>query len=357
MSTGLGRATRNLLPRVAVLGYACAFVGWGEGNACDLSNQPYNTFSFPAPTSLQDAVGYGIREFDPEIVATFIDNWWVDWFPFIPERANRRWLLYMNCDGSPLYRGWIPTIQAADVVATTACFGRTIVEDAIPERNVRVIPHGVDSMMYRPMPDVRLPELKDRFVVGCIARNMVRKQIPLLIRAFAEFRLHAPDAILYLHMNPHDPEGWDLPDLIRRFGIGDFTIIPDELSVSRGISDEAMAGVYAQFDVFALPTMGEGFGLPLLEAMACGVPVIATDCSAVTELVHDVGLLIRPAATVTGSYNVDQVVADVDHFVSLLLKVYHDSALRERMSEAGLAKAASMTWEGAADALVTEITA
>jgi glycosyltransferase involved in cell wall biosynthesis len=184
---------------------------------------------------------------------------------------------------------------------------------------------------------------------------MVRTQLPLLVRAFAEFHRGAPDAFLYLHTDPRDPEGWDLCDLLHRYDLDSCAALPAEPPISRGVDDGYLSSIYLGSDVFALPTMGEGFGLPLLDAMACGVPVIATDCSAVTELVKDVALLIRPAAIVTGSYNVDQALPDVDHLVEHLFSVDADSRLRERMSAASVIRAGRMSWERAAQALAEAV--
>jgi len=77
------------------------------------------------------------------------------------------------------------------------------------------------------------------------------------------------------------------------------------------VSDADLANIYRAFDVFALPTMGEGFGIPILEAMACGVPVVATACSAVTELLEGHGELIPAIATVVSPpYNQELAVAE-----------------------------------------------
>ncbi|PIX38186.1 MAG: hypothetical protein COZ56_21115, partial [Armatimonadetes bacterium CG_4_8_14_3_um_filter_58_9] len=87
-----------------------------------------------------------------------------------------------------------------------------------------------------------------------------------------------------------------------------------------------------------------------LEAMACGVPVVATDCSAVTELVQDRGELIRVKDWLTvGPYNVDMAIADVDHLVELLEKLYRNSDLRAEYGRKGREFAETMTWDRCAE--------
>ncbi len=86
MATGLGRVTRHLLPLLTER------TGWQA------------VFAFPQPIALPDAVRYAIREFDPQLIVTFIDNWWVDWFPYVPERGGRKWLLYRTATARPSTR-------------------------------------------------------------------------------------------------------------------------------------------------------------------------------------------------------------------------------------------------------------
>jgi len=84
-----------------------------------------------------------------------------------------------------------------------------------------------------------------------------------------------------------------------------------------------MANLYNAFDIFCLPTMAEGFGLPVLEAQACGVPALVTDCSACSELVANPVQLLSVRATLAMSRGLEQAVVDHLELASKLDYFYH----------------------------------
>jgi glycosyltransferase involved in cell wall biosynthesis len=125
-----------------------------------------------------------------------------------------------------------------------------------------------------------------------------RKSWPEALAAFAGFYSRHPDALLYLHTTrtPFGSNGAGIyfDDLIDAVGLPrEAVTFVDEGELAVGIPDAQMADVYRASDVLLMPSMGEGFGLPLLEAQACGCPVIAQDCSAMSELVKN-GVLVQP---------------------------------------------------------------
>ncbi|HWE83278.1 MAG TPA: glycosyltransferase [Gaiellaceae bacterium] len=153
------------------------------------------------------------------------------------------------------------------------------------------VPHGVDTTIFRPLDRresrkaVGLPE--QAFVVAVVAANQgKRKGYPEAIRAFARFRADHPDAVLYLHtwLGPQF-DGHDLKLLLDQHELADCVRVCDPYRYHSGsYGDEHLAMVYASADVLLNPAQGEGFGVCLVEAQACGTPVIATNFSAMTEL-------------------------------------------------------------------------
>lgn len=157
-------------------------------------------------------------------------------------------------------------------------------------------PHGVDTSVYRPVDKAearqRMGVGADEFMVGMVAANKgnpSRKSFVAALEAFAELRKRHENAKLYLHT---DVEGvWSggvaLAPVIQSLGIPESAIgMTDPYAIHfHPTAPEVMALFYSSMDVLLAPSSGEGFGIPLLEAQACGTPVITTDFSACREVV------------------------------------------------------------------------
>jgi glycosyltransferase involved in cell wall biosynthesis len=159
------------------------------------------------------------------------------------------------------------------------------------------VPHGIDTDVFRPVTEIGgrsvrevlgLPD--DAFVVGMNAANKgsqkIRKSFPQVFLAFAMFCKKRPDAILYLHTEKFGHSaGVDLIRLAQACGVPEDSIMyTDQYAYRMGLKPEMLAAMYSAFDVLASPSMGEGFGIPVVEAQACGVPVIVSDATAQPEL-------------------------------------------------------------------------
>jgi glycosyltransferase involved in cell wall biosynthesis len=152
-------------------------------------------------------------------------------------------------------------------------------------------PHGIEDI-YKPVPDARqltgLPE--DAFIVGMVSTNKgvspSRKAFDVAFRTFAMFLRDVPDAILYVHSEARGNSGGvDLWALATHYDIPPANMIfTDQFTYRLGLAPDKMAALYSSFDVLSFATMGEGFGIPAVEAQACGCPVIVSDFTAQTEL-------------------------------------------------------------------------
>jgi glycosyltransferase involved in cell wall biosynthesis len=204
------------------------------------------------------------------------------------------------------------------------------------------VPHGVETAQFRPRPGMReeareemgLP--RDAFVVGMVAANMGspqmhRKAFPQAFQAFAKFRETHRDAVMYVHTNEwaRGRVGLNLRALADRCGIPRKALkFTDLFTWEMGISRESLAEMYCAFDVLLNASMGEGFGVPLIEAQACGVPVIVSDHSSMTELVGPGWLIESVQDWYDGPQDAWFAVPSINGIVDALEQAYSDAGSR-----------------------------
>jgi FkbM family methyltransferase len=156
-------------------------------------------------------------------------------------------------------------------------------------------PHGIDTKLFAPARN-RL-EIRDEiaappgaFIIGLNAANKdaVRKGFPEQILAFAEFHQRHPNSLLMIHALIQAPGALNLNDIIERSGypgLKDAIRFTDQYSLLSGmVQPQNLSAWYSSLDLLTNCSFGEGFGLAVVEAQACGTPVVVTDFSAMTEL-------------------------------------------------------------------------
>jgi len=206
-------------------------------------------------------------------------------------------------------------------------------------------PHGVGVDIFKPGEKLSFGEGK--FVIGCVAVNSgLRKNLTGLVEAFYDFHKLVPESLLYIHTNYSGQHlgDTDLLNLSSDLDITDSVMFPDkEEYISGNFNDEYMAKLYNTFDVFCLPSRGEGFGIPIIEAQACGVPVIVTGETSMPELVGG-GIVLKKLKrewTYQDSY---QFIPDKQEIVNALLKIY-ETKDRSKMSNLAIRKANEYSWD------------
>lgn len=152
------------------------------------------------------------------------------------------------------------------------------------------IPHALESH-WKPTP-AEVDGFPGRFVVTMTAANKgvlpSRKAFGENILAFSLFAKKHPEALLYLHTEAKPAYGIDLPAILKSCGVApDQVMFADQYHLRMGIPDKTMAAIYTRSDVLLACSAGEGFGLPVLEAQACGTRVVVSNFSAQPELVFD----------------------------------------------------------------------
>ncbi len=141
---------------------------------------------------------------------------------------------------------------------------------------------------------------------------------------------------------------FDLINLINRYKLNN-RVVFSGMTFYEGFDYVKMNQVYNAMDCFFLTTSGEGFGIPTIEAAACGIPSVVTDYTTTNELLVEdgqCGLPVKLASELTGSWNVERAIMDDDHGVECLNTLYNDKDLREKFGKVGIEKVNKLyTWE------------
>ena len=196
-------------------------------------------------------------------------------------------------DGQPSIPNWLFTLKQVNHPVAMSYYGQAVMNadfDGFGDKTT-VISHGVDTEFFKPK-DIQKPE-PDCFIVGCVARNQHRKNIPRLMRSFKLFveknKLTPDNVKLMLHMNWTDHMGWNIEYMASEhvYNIKEYMIPPTMGNLEQGQNpdDAGMVDIYNLMDVHALPTGGEGFGIPTVEAMSCGIPNIICNYTTSYEIV------------------------------------------------------------------------
>src|SRR5215471_4840588 len=296
--TGFARVSTNLLPFFL--------------DAFDVSICAINYFGdvvTPPPCPLyRAALGgtdpYGIGRYqslvsliDPDVVFATHDPWVLKAFlaqhaklPDWPTAERPRFIAYTAIDG--LHVPSAPVLNAADLVIAYTHFGATELRTGGYTGPLAVIPHGVDLDLYQrhdraeALAHLAVEPLQDRIILGCLNRNQPSKRLDVLLMGFAAWMQDCAmedRAVLWLHCANEDV-GWNMKELARYLGIADQLILPPaDMTPHRGAQESELPWLYSAWDLQVSTTLGEGWGLSTMEAMACGCPNLVPRWSALAE--------------------------------------------------------------------------
>ncbi len=190
------------------------------------------------------------------------------------------------------------------------------------------------------------------FLVGNVNRNQARKRFDLSIAYFAKWvkEYGRRDAWLYFHAAVAEDVGWNLHHLADYYGVSDRVILSDLDFPRAGAPENELRYVYSSFDVQISTTTGEGFGLTTAEGMACGVPQIVPDYSALGEWAKDAVHMVPVTATaahIGKQSNCIGGIVDEQGFIEALDELYLSETLRARIGRAGLVRVSEkqFRWE------------
>lgn len=227
--------------------------------------------------------------------------------------------------------------RARRIIAVSQATANEVVQLlGVPAERIDVVPHGVQHTRLCPLPPkqvaafCRAKGLPERFMLF-LGTLEPRKNLTTLIKAFARTdAVRQGDKLVIA-----GGKGWYYQEIfahVERLGLEKAVLFPGF------VSGDELALWYNAATVFVYPSLYEGFGMPLLEAMACGAPVIASQTSCMPEVVGDAGLLVSPHDVAELADSLDRLLASAE--------------LRSDLGQRGRARAAAYTWEATAQATI-----
>ena len=298
--TGYGTQTGIVTPRIKAQGHDIALSVYYGLQGAEMQWNGMTCYpSYSAPYGADVIIPHALHHFGAEkarsieeastmgIILTLGDVWTFE-SPLLDQLCVGSWVPVDHLEVPDVVRGWFDVMGAVPIAMSR--FGEAALRRA--GLNPLYVPHGIDTSVFRPGDKAEaraatgVPD--DVFVVGMVANNVGRdgnrKAFSEQIAAFAELHKRHPDTMLLLHTDVDQPQGMRLRGFLERtLPQGSYTYT-DIYTFRKGLNPSAVADVYRAADVLSNCSYGEGFGIPIVEAQACGTPVIVTDATAMPEL-------------------------------------------------------------------------
>lgn len=290
-STGYGVQTALATRALADQGHDVAvFANFGlEGGA--LNWGPVKVYPKGWTDLSLDTLAANARDWEADIVVSLFDAWVLR--HDLIQHSGVRWCPWFPIDSEPIPDQVIRQVREAWQPLVFSRHGLQLCEEAgVP---ALYVPHAFDEDVYRVT--CTRAEARERrglpgdvFLVAVVAANKgvpSRKAWPEMLQAFAALRRRHTDAVLYMHtVVGIAHQGYELLKVAESFGIpSDAVVVCDQYRQTLGFPTTYMRDVYQAADVLLNPSFGEGFGVPIMEAQACGTPVIVGGWTAMPELV------------------------------------------------------------------------
>ena len=307
---------------------------------------------------------------DPQIVlGTLFDN------AFDPERILLQYrpvIHYVPVDGVNMPAAWTEVLPKTVITVAMSEWGHSQLHPS------RLVYHGIDSELWWPISPERPKTTTtgivctsrtdakrafgldpDKFLVGRIDTNSGRKDYPALVKALWPLMKRYSDIEAWFHCEDKASSGIRFQQMFSREPEVDPQRFhfPGLHNSFEGWKQQDLNVLLSAFDCFVSTSRGEGFGLGLLEAAACGIPIVAQNVSAIPEVVGPGGLLLEPDRLFTQPSGQDVWLPDIPAFTSAIEKLYQSKGLRRDLGNAGAAHALNFSWDFAAQKFDEYITA
>ncbi len=316
-----------------------------------LTSTNLNASNFPVDGALAQMLGRGsqIDLSQPGVCIDYANNF---------HRFHSAYRIgYTVFEYTRLAADWVNGLAQVDEVWTTSAWGKSVIaEHGLTHKRIEVVPEGFDPKVFHVGLRGQRKDHGKTFRFLTVGKWEVRKGQIELLRAYAQAFRGVKDVELVLMCdNPFVP-GFSVQSQIEELGLGKTAPIKVMKPLA---TDVDMAATYAAADCFVLPTRAEGWGLPIMEAMACGTPVITTRYSAMTEYANDANAYLLNVERMVPVYDPlffpqsgaagEWAQISVDELAARMRQVYEQ---RDEAAALGLSAAQDMaehwTWEHAA---------
>jgi glycosyltransferase involved in cell wall biosynthesis len=354
--SGIGYYTWHLLRRLPLVDRGSSYVAWylnfrallGKGRHPFGRDLPPNLLerSTPFPARLFERLS---ERFDRPRIERFVrfDVLFAPNFVPPPNRAKRLVLTVHDLafrlfpETAPQStRWWLARLDralasASRVIAVSEATRKDLIDlYGVAEDRITVVPHGVDHDLFHPSPPGEVVKVRQRFgIEGPYLLSLggiePRKNLPRLIEAFSRLPADLDPMLVVAGGGAEwNPEG---PNLLRSA----LSALPENVRrrivLTGYVGEQDKAALLGGAEALVYPSLYEGFGLPVAEAMACGTPVITSNVSALPEVAGGAALLVDPS--------------DPGAIAQEMERLLRDDELKERLSTAGTLRAAGFDWE------------
>lgn len=249
------------------------------------------------------------------------------------------YMIYPETTSEKIYNHhmkWVPysVNEANRVIADSSQTKQDIMKLLhVPEEKIDVVYLAADPM-FKPMSPLECEYVRERYVlpgkyVLYVGTIEPRKNLMTLIRAFDKMkkRGHIEEKLVIV-----GAKGWKFSPI---FELMKECQLENDVIFLGYVNDEDLVSIYNGATSLVLPSVYEGFGLPLLEAMQCGIPVLGSNVSSIPEVIGDAGILVEPM--------------DIDSWVDSIENVVSDKQLHQRLVSKSLERAAQFSWNKVAE--------
>jgi len=376
LNTGYAVYAKNVLSYLASLGkYEIVQLGvYAKDSELPKYNFPWTIAANAPESDAPDHAAYKADElaqfgswrfeevcgkFQPDIICNIADVWMFEFIfrsPFLPYFNT---ILMPTCDSKPQPKQWLDVYTKADKILTYCDWAKDELTQAMGEQHSHKIvgtASPVAAPCFYPQNRAQLRQMmgieQHETVFGTVMRNQKRKLFPQLFESFRKYLDMGGDGKLVCHTSYPD-KGWDFQLLLKQhnlsnnvlftykcmhcnsYALNSFNSVIQECAkcnnisskmctVDDGIEPEELATIYNVMDLYIQPCTNEGFGMPLVEAAACGVPVAATNYSAPEDiLVKLEGDPIDFYTQIETETGLEKAIIDCDSLANIMFKVYN----------------------------------